>query len=557
MIVNINDVFRIHFFLRRWDSQIIERSKIRRYISTNHCGAIPSRNQMAETRTSNTSYRKSTSDFVHVEDWTKDIPGHLSEDSKTYLFPSVTGKTSSDKVTEWLISVRIYATLSDAKSKIGKSMVITPEIMYNTDFESRYVARILIFSRIGDGKIQKKVPTFVTAGKNQGRSGETNVFCQALRDALGLYNKHRRRTGDLSADSGESSGDEDDEQTPAKEVKPSPMLAKLYSDVYDTTADPSPIYVQRKYNGVRAIGTVINDERGSVVLYSRKGLNYSGFTSLKKEIADICSAWNDAVASGCAEGAPDDANDFSNTGLRPNGNLYIDGELYKHDVPLPVISGIVRRVNDDAAQSELMFIVYDVFIVNKGASVSNELRFDERFAIMRAIQRSRIGKQLRVIQFADTYTCVSSPERRAIDGAMEMYRKFLSEGYEGAIVRINAPYMHSANDHHSNVLLKIKPVRDAEYKITGYTTGIRGKAAGAVLFECETPDGKHTFNVTPMGTIESRVARAIEFERIMPNGKTVFENEWLGRQLTVIFDELSPNGVPQRARTESNIRTCD
>lgn len=526
-----------------------------------------------------TTIRKSTSDFVSVN-WEQGIPGSVADDALTYLFPPVYGRTKTGKTTEWLITVRIYDSMEDAQDD-ADPVLITPEIAHNRDMTA-YIARILVFYRLGDGKIQTKIPTFIAEGKNRGRSNETNTFCQALRDCLGLYYKQQRRVGDIesttasaeasasestSADAPASAQDpassttETDplEATPEPvigDIMPLPMLARLYHDVYSEEDSPSPLFVQRKYNGVRAVGTLLHGMEP--LIYSRKGLRYEGFPALRDEIARIGEAWDAKTI-------------FSNEqdiGLHVGGTLYLDGELYKHGMSLQVISGIVRRAHGKSKdraldQDNLSFVVYDVFIVNKGSTAISGLNFDDRFAFIRAIQRSEIGASLRIIQFAETFTCANKVDaasgnviERAIDQVRPLYTRFLSEGYEGAIVRINAPYAPSENDRHSRVLLKIKPVRDAEYKIVGYTTGARGKAAGALLFICETPVGAHKFNITPTGTIESRIALAREFAVIEENGKTVFDNKWLGQPLIVLFDELSPTGIPQRARTDGTIRTC-
>lgn len=520
--------------------------------------------------------RRTTTDSIVISDWEHDIPGQLSDDSKTYLFPEVTGQTQHGKISEWLITVRIYDDMDNARRN-RHSLVIAPEIANNKDKRNGYIARILVYCwTYSEGADKegltpyKREPTFVERGKNVGRANETNVFCQALRDAFGLYNKQRRRAcaiGD-KPETSESSEDTSDtrEYAGVPTVFPLPMLAKPYADVFrSASAAPSPIYVQRKFNGVRAVGMVAD---GVTWLYSRKGIDYSGFPLVRADIQRICGAWAQRMLWS------EDAGSINGTyNPRQNGTLYLDGELYKHGMSLQQISGIVRRPSDTEAQNALNFVIYDVFVINKGGTEANNLPFDDRFSIIRAIQRSSAFNSLQRIQFAETFTCIDTkpdviPRVLAIDRANDLCAQFLEEGYEGAIVRLNAPYKHSPNDYHSNVLLKIKPTHDAEYKIVGFTTGKKGKAAGALLFICETSDaqcnpqsnpqqGPIQFNITPTGTIARRIEMATDFARVEENGRTVFENNWLGRPLIVTFDELSTDGVPQRARTDGTIRTCD
>jgi hypothetical protein len=408
---------------------------------------------------------------------------------------------------------------------------------------------------MGETKVAK-TPTLIEQGKNIGRSNETNVFCQALRDAYGLYNKYMRKQG-IATD--EIAGENN--ITPMVTPILFPMLALCYKDVYSESDNPSPLFIQRKYNGVRAVATTDLDKMP--IIYSRKGLMYDGFLKLKREIAKICCAWNDGTI----------INATSNASFHVGGRLYLDGEIYRHGVPLQVISGIVRRVTKGAAivfdgesgehldtdtltQDDMHYLVYDCFIVNKGMTTSNNLLFSDRLAIISMIKQWYVPTQDVVINFAETFGYLSDEKHRAIEHAYELYKRFLTESYEGAIVRLNTQYEHSVNDRHSRSLLKMKPVHDDEFEIIGFTIGQKGRTSGALLFICQTKNGVQ-FNVTPTGTITARIALAREFARIDDNGATVFENKWKGKPLTVSFDELSQTGVPQRARTDGIIRTYE
>ena len=72
---------------------------------------------------------------------------------------------------------------------------------------------------------------------------------------------------------------------------------------------------------------------------------------------------------------------------------------------------------------------------------------------------------------------------------------------------------------------------DGEYKIVGFTEAT-GNDAGTVIWECETPNGQ-TFRVRPRGTHEYRT-------ELFQNG-----NDYIGKQLTVRYQELTDDGVPK------------
>jgi ATP-dependent DNA ligase len=142
------------------------------------------------------------------------------------------------------------------------------------------------------------------------------------------------------------------------------------------------------------------------------------------------------------------------------------------------------------------------------------------------------------------------------DDIQKLFNLYLSERYEGAMVRTNDPYRYSNGGYHSTNLLKLKPTRDAEYKIIGYTVGVKGKTTDAILFVCET-DNKINFNVTPAMEIAERTALAKLMASEVSPGVTHFDANYLGKKLIVYFDDLSKDLVPQRARTKGEIRTWD
>lgn len=469
--------------------------------------------------------------------WIDEVPGGLSSDKTIFDFEPVLGSIKAGKVTQWCVSVSIYRTNEDALADKNR-LVIPVHVADNSDKSSSYVAAILISLQVAGEKLRTYTPTIVSCGKNIGRANETNIFCQALRDALGLRNKHARKYAHASQSPASASTSraplaaDDSECIPSTRFM-APMLAQWYSDRYnDDNPGPSPIFVQRKYNGVRALCTLRD---GNVVIYSRKGIEYTGFTQLCAEARTICTAWKNKEIQESAR-----------------GNLWLDGELYAHDKSLQMISGIVRSGNS-TQKNELQFHMFDVFIVADDSGGSTGHLFDARNALIAQIRG--MFPSLKVIKFVETFVFTSDDKQRAIDKARVVCRQFVEdEGYEGMIIRLNTPYEHGFNDRHSKYLLKDKPIRDGEYTLVDYTKGERGRMRGALIFVCEHNGIR--FNVKPTGEILSLIRQADDFERIEENGKTVFENHWKGRPLIVMYDEVSDTGIPLRARTDGTLRTC-
>jgi len=115
----------------------------------------------------------------------------------------------------------------------------------------------------------------------------------------------------------------------------------------------------------------------------------------------------------------------------------------------------------------------------------------------------------------------------------EMFQKYVEQGYEGIMLR-NIRGLYQVG-HRSHDLQKYKEFFEEEYEICGFKEG-DGRDKGTIIWVCRCADGRE-FSVRPRGTIETR--------------KTLFENAtqnpdaYLGKQLTVIYQELSEYGVPR------------
>lgn len=461
---------------------------------------------------------------IIVRDYTKEIPGELSPDGITWYFPTVKSTNSHGKQISWRVHVKCAAAFPGEKVTAGdeprfvkiisdynlldnKTTVITID-----GVQMQTHGWIKVESSIGDGDIRISVPTIVSVGKNAKSTASTTPFCQALRDAYSLHNKQlRKATTNVAGGS---------------VVRYPPMLAQVMKRAnVEKILAAEQCYVQRKYNGVRVVTTAELTPEGKdqcgVIMYSRRGIPYPGFEYIKRELAPAFA-------------------DYLNAGV----SLYLDGEIYKHGAALQDISGAARRednANDEAPTYQYM--VYDCF-----DPARPELLFSERRHLLRELFDTYEFKD--IVEVA-TWTVSTMGE---ID---YIFAEALREGYEGAMVRLDRAYKYSYNEHHSSVLLKIKQTLDAEYIVTGYTTGVKGKAAGALMIICKTPAGDE-FPVTPAMEIPERIRLAAAMGTTVDNSTmTVFERDYKGKPLIVYYDELSKDGVPQRGRTKMEIRTWE
>ena len=221
-----------------------------------------------------------------------------------------------------------------------------------------------------------------------------------------------------------------------------PMLAHKFDN---SRVDWSkPVYIQPKLDGVRCLIKRVSDFPGqeqlasfSVKAYSRTGKEF-------KNIKHILES------------------------LKPfffhNPDTVLDGELYNHELKddFEKIISLVRKqkpTEDDRHEAHLLtqFHVYDYV----------DGKYDSYKTRMQNLVTSNIYNY-----------CVRYVPAKLVDSynyARDLHATFLSEGYEGSIIRLNGLYKHGR----SYDLMKFKDFSDTEATIIGYETG-KGKRTGTL-----------------------------------------------------------------------------
>jgi len=222
-----------------------------------------------------------------------------------------------------------------------------------------------------------------------------------------------------------------------------PMLAHKYDD---SRVDWSlPVYIQPKLDGVRCLIKRVSDFPGqenlasfSVKAYSRTGKEF-------KNVKHITNA------------------------LKPfffnNPDVTLDGELYNHELKndFEKIISLVRKqkpTKHDRLDAEdlVQFHCYDYF--NGVTYDSYKTRMQQlACADIYDVQIKRVPTLL-----VDSYS-----------SARDIHETYLSNGYEGSIIRLNGLYKHGR----SYDLMKFKDFSDTEATIVGYELG-KGKRTGTL-----------------------------------------------------------------------------
>jgi hypothetical protein len=142
--------------------------------------------------------------------------------------------------------------------------------------------------------------------------------------------------------------------------------------------------------------------------------------------------------------------------------------------------------------------------------------------------------------------CVETTEVTTQEELDELFDLYLTQGYEGQMVRTNALYVH----HRTAALLKRKLFEsengdDKEFEIIGYKMG-KGSRKGCIILKCVLPgiDWRSldrqsqafkdvTFDSTPKGPVEY-------LKRLWEARDTL-----LGMFATVKYQNLSSYGIPR------------
>lgn len=196
------------------------------------------------------------------------------------------------------------------------------------------------------------------------------------------------------------------------------------------------------------------------------------------------------------------------------GDVMVDGELVLAYMPTLQETAAAAKKYKPGITDQLLYCIYDV--------VEPDLPFGKRAEILQRIHDNAPEG----VVLVPTYLVKNE------DQLMKLHSQFVSEGYEGTIVRSGLGGYEVG--HRSNTLLKLKDFEDDEFEIVACNEG-KGSFKGKAIFVCVTDDGEE-FDVTPNGTHE--------FLEELWNHR----GKYIGRLMTVRYPFKSNSGVPCHAR---------
>lgn len=212
----------------------------------------------------------------------------------------------------------------------------------------------------------------------------------------------------------------------------------------------------------------------------------------------------------------------------------LDGELYTPDLPFEVINGIVRRHYHDEESRQIDYYLYDIVLLNEP--------YDDRYERLASIfTKYLLHPQPCHCRLVDKLKATNH------DDVLAWHGNFVSQGYEGAMVRtelfdkktkqvVPTGYQSKFHTGHTRswTLMKFKEFDDAEFEIVGMEEeyDLSGNPKGRLgALVCKLTDGR-TFKASGIS------AETKEHAWREPGS-------YIGRMATIKYFGTSQDGIPR------------
>ena len=388
-----------------------------------------------------------------------------------------------------------YLISKDTKGKI-RVAIVDYKLINPDDKQNRYFVIHRISGQYG-GKRTNQPDKIVERGKVN-----RSMWDQVMLEAKHLV-KEKLDKGykEIEKDPNEYSEQELNsilgEVVTSQDGVPKPMLAKQADKVTNKKIYDKVWLASRKIDGLRA--SIYMGKDGVLHTQSRGAMNYDPAMSDIIENKDLLYLFKEIPG------------------------LILDGEAYHHGYTLQQLNSIARTQKTVKDYGILQFYWYDIVDPNS--------TFDERFALMKDIrdemnlifdpEKNFEDGELR-IQF------VPQEEVVGWDNMMKLHNQYVSEGWEGLVIR-DPDALYRPNGR-TNDMIKIKIYKDDCFKVVGKEAGLRGSED--MVFIMEMPDGR-TFKAKPFGDREQK-------EEYWNN----FEEKYEGHIGECKFFYYSDDGIP-------------
>ena len=347
-----------------------------------------------------------------------------------------------------------------------------------------------------DGKMTKTAPTFVEQ-KNVGKANETSLEQQVLNEVASKiqYQIDQGFTYDI----------------PTEEKRFEVSLANKYQDRIEKNKLDFPYIVEPKLDGVRCYIKMVD---GVIRMFSRKHKEFVACPHIAK-------------------------NEFVQKFFEMYPDAILDGELYNHELKddFNKIVSLVKKTKpktEDLEESAklVQYHCFDSYYPSEPHLTYKERK--ERVASLIITLPYYFEGCVEVVgayyKLTDDVTFIEVANDEEVE---EMILNFISEGYEGIMLKKDVPYFFGR----SFDMLKYKKFFDKEFKIVDFEEGNGNLVGIAAAVICETEDGQ-TFKAGVMGTQD--------YARDLFSFKDLYK----GKMATIVYQALTPmkdgkGGVPR------------
>lgn len=449
----------------------------------------------------------------NFDDFTK-FPGEIDETKSTYVFPTLLTKDKSNKTRFWTVHVRLIKKSSCKHFKtngwnlLEEIQVPVVESYLTSELPKGTIAEMWTETQIENGALSRSAPTY-PKDTNVGKSNHRDSFKQGLVLARTKYLKKQNDGGKIASEFGST--------VKQSNVMYFPMLANNIKNFKKTLE--FPVFVQPKLDGTRCIvylnakATSAKATSANVIMYTRHKNEYPHNTS------------NDAIRKSVLDCLVELYGKYES-----DESVYLDGELYNHNLKLQDINHYVRKGDLGNAESLIQYWIYDAFYP------SQKQTFRERTNTLNEVARL-IPQTKSAIVMTET---LEVQDQKELDA---QYKHYIKNGYEGMMIR-NPNGMYKSGIQNvglrTDFLLKRKEVFTDEYEVVDYTDGKAGKEIGAVIWVCQNKSKKR-FNVTPN-------MKFVDRYKIYKECQKSFSNKYANRMLIVEYRGKSDDDIPQHAK---------
>lgn len=394
---------------------------------------------------------------------------------------------------EIIAEVATYQVITPTQDPTEDAWVLTP--LYKVDATGKDAQwqvgfdgvdhLIMLFGKVG-GKIRPTTTEVTPKGKR-------NMQQQALQEARHRYDQKFTKEGYRPIG----------EDIP--EV-PEAMLANKW--IPGKTKLKFPVWAQPKLDGIRMLA---RDEHNEVIMRSRGNKTFPFLPHIRSRIKNFLS-------------------------FLPKGAI-LDGELYSHLLTFNAITSIVKRTVNPHPQEELVeYYIFDLIL-------PKNIPFNQRYQVLldayNAYSEAGYVSFNELDEVDDPIRVVGVTPADSEQDLHEFHDEYVQLGYEGLIIRkiagdkptqaeINASIYKFGR---SSNMLKYKEFIDEEAEVIGVEEA-RGTEVGTALLRVRDIRGNEI-------VIRFR-APLVERRKWLQDPNSV-----IGKQATIRYQELSPDGVPR------------